>query len=324
MNTILYVEDEEDYQLLVQKILAKAGLTLHIAGTGEEGLSALERLNPDLLILDINLPDTDGFTLCRQIRRRPEWATLPILMLTVRRRPEEWLQGFASGANDYVPKPLNPPELLERVMAALATDKEVSESGRPEYLLIQAALNGNKLAFEVLVQQYRVRLMDSLRSRGWTSTDAEDLTADAFARAYQRLAQFRGQSSFYTWLYRIAVNESQRPRWQQVGPSLEELSRGDDTLVPSKLGKSELLEGDLAAHGLQTQLRDAVSCVPRPYQQVLRWHLIQGISCQKIARRLNIPPGTVMSRLFKAKQLFRQSWHRTQLKEPLPTKGLAN
>ena len=80
---------------------------------------ALEHERPSLLILDINLPDMNGYTICNQLRQDPAWMDLPILMLTVRRRPEEWLRGFSTGANDYISKPLNPPELIERVVNCL-------------------------------------------------------------------------------------------------------------------------------------------------------------------------------------------------------------
>ena len=93
---ILYIEDEEDYQILVKKILGRAGLEVVTADTGAEGLEMLRRERPSLLILDINLPDTDGYTICSQLRRDPAWVDLPILMLTVRRRPEEWLRGFST------------------------------------------------------------------------------------------------------------------------------------------------------------------------------------------------------------------------------------
>ena len=105
---ILYIEDEEDYQILVKRILNRAGLEVVTADTGAEGMKALERQRPSLLILDINLPDTDGYAICHELRQDPAWVDLPILMLTVRRRPEEWLRGFSSGANDYISKPFNP------------------------------------------------------------------------------------------------------------------------------------------------------------------------------------------------------------------------
>jgi DNA-binding response OmpR family regulator len=99
---ILYIEDEEDYQLLIKRILNRAGLDVVMAETGEEGMARLRRERPSLLLLDINLPDTDGYCICRELRQDPAWMDLPILMLTVRRRPEEWLRGFSCGANDYI------------------------------------------------------------------------------------------------------------------------------------------------------------------------------------------------------------------------------
>src|SRR5882762_7031126 len=118
-SPILYIEDEVDYQILVRRILNRAGLEVTIAETGAEGLAALRRQRPSLLILDINLPDTDGYAICSELRQDPAWMDLPILMLTVRRRPDEWLRGFSSGANDYLSKPINPPELVARVVNCL-------------------------------------------------------------------------------------------------------------------------------------------------------------------------------------------------------------
>src|SRR5436190_18628090 len=147
-KSILYIEDEEDYQLLAQRILGKAGFQVTVADTGAEGVRLLHELRPDLLLLDINLPDTDGYKICQQLRQDPAWVDLPILMLTVRRRPEEWLRGFSSGANDYLSKPLNPAELTERVKNALAGKAQAyADPGTPEYHLIQAAVAGNRAAF---------------------------------------------------------------------------------------------------------------------------------------------------------------------------------
>ena len=141
---ILYVEDEEDYQLLVVRILARSGLRVLVAGSGQEGRELLRRQEPRLVLLDINLPDTDGYALCQAIRLDPVRAELPVLMLSVRRRPEEWLRGFSSGATDYISKPINPSQLLERVGHALREKPPARREGTaPEYRLIQAAVSGN-------------------------------------------------------------------------------------------------------------------------------------------------------------------------------------
>src|SRR5438132_12687208 len=100
-SPILYIEDEEDYQMLVRRILNRAGLEVLIAETGAEGLTALRRERPSLLILDINLPDANGYTIASDLRQDPAWMDLPILILTVRRRPDQLLRGFSRRPSDY-------------------------------------------------------------------------------------------------------------------------------------------------------------------------------------------------------------------------------
>jgi RNA polymerase sigma factor (sigma-70 family) len=301
--SILYIEDEEDYQLLVRRILSKAGFELRGASSIQEGLVRLTESPPDLLILDVNLPDGDGYSLCRQLKNDPLWLALPILLLTVKRQPDEWIKGFASGADDYLPKPLNPPELVNRVQACLRYVRNRSRPQNPnaEYLLIQSAVAGNRSAFEILIEKYRSRLMDSLRASGKDQAEAEDITAETYALAYQRLDQFLGKSSFYTWIYRIAMNQSVR-RYRYYPTHVALNPESSELMVADQIGE------DLSRHVLRLQLKQAVSCVPKPYRQMLKWHFIRGLSYQTIARRLKIPSGTVMSRLFYAKQLFRQAW----------------
>src|SRR3954467_15112930 len=142
-------------------------------------------------------------------------------MLTVRRRPEEWLQGFSCGANDYLSKPFDPAGLLERLRCGFdGKTRQLTQPGTPEYLLIQAAVGGNRAAFEVLIQKYRERLTEGIRQSGRSPAEAEDIVAFAFVRAFESLKEFRGEAAFYTWLYRIAANEATAGRRGEV--SIEE------------------------------------------------------------------------------------------------------
>jgi RNA polymerase sigma factor (sigma-70 family) len=299
MMSLLYIEDEEDYQLLVTRILSKAGFDVRVASTIQQGLCLLRESDPALLILDINLPDGDGYSICRQLRQDPSWAELPIVLLTVKRRPEEWIKGFASGADDYLPKPLKPQELVSRVRACLSQTQHRLrlKHDNAEYLLIQAAVSGNRSAFEVLIEKYRMRLFLSLRAAGKNMTEAEDITSETMALAYERLDQFMGKSSFYTWIYRIAMNQANK-KFRNTSLALATT----DLIVADQAGEEH------AYNLLRLQLKHAVACVPKPYRQMLKWHFIGGVSYQAIARRLKIPPGTVMSRLYKAKELLRLSW----------------
>jgi len=306
---ILYVEDEEDYQILVKRILGRAGLEVLIAESGAEGLKALEHQRPSLLILDINLPDTDGYTICHQLRQDPSWVDLPILMLTVRRRPEEWLRGFSSGANDYISKPLNPPELIERVVNCLeGKAHQFTGQGTAEYGLIQAAVAGNRPAFEVLIQKYKDRLIESLRGTTQHDAQAEDAAAFAFALAFERLGEFRGEASFYTWVYRIAMNEFTKPNRRPGQVSLDELASGDESHLLASFDRSEPLETTLADQEIGLKAREALGDVPEPFRQMLDLYFMQDLSYQDIARKLRIPEGTVMSRLHKARKLLQESW----------------
>ena len=306
---ILYVEDEEDYQILVKRILKRAGLDIVIAETGAEGLKALEHERPSLLILDINLPDTDGYTICSRLRQDPSWTDLPILMLTVRRRPEEWLRGFSSGANDYISKPLDPPELIERVVNCLeGRARPFTGQGTAEYNLIQAAVAGNRSAFEVLIQKYKARLIDSLSGTGPHDAQAEDAAAYAFSLAFERLREFRGEASFYTWVYRIALNEYTKPNRRPSQISLEELANEDASCVMASADQSEPLETTIADNEIRQKAREALGRVPKLFRQVLDLYFMQDLSYQDIAKKLRIPEGTVMSRLFRARKLLQESW----------------
>ncbi len=309
---ILYIEDEEDYQILVQRILARAGISVRIADTGEQGLAQLRLERPPLLILDINLPDTDGYQICQQLRQDPAWADLPILMLTVRRRPEEWLRGFSCGANDYLSKPLNPPELIERVQNGLSGKmQQASSPGTPEYQLIQAAVGGNRAAFEVLIQKYKTRLIDNLRQAGRDALEADDLAAHAFLLAFEHLKKFRGDASFYTWLYRIAMNDISHRQRKNRDVSLDELTQGDDTALPAVFSQPDAAPAAFSENPSSEQIAALLKSVPEPFRQMLDMYFLQDHSYEAIAKKLGIPLGTVMSRLFKARTLLRETWHRS-------------
>jgi len=313
--SILYIEDEEDYQILVKRILARAGMRVETAGTGREGLFALQKQRPRLLILDINLPDTDGYSICSRLRQDSAWVDLPILMLTVRRRPEEWLRGFSSGANDYLSKPLDPASLTERVKNCLnGKAQQFSSLGTPEYHLIQAAIAGNRAAFEVLIQKYKMRLIDDLRGAARNIDEIEDIVSHAFLIAFEKMDRFRGEASFYTWLYRIAMNQAYEVKRKSSGPSLEEITGGNDSALPASLTENNPVPEALADRLDQARLRDVLNRVSEPYKTMLEMNVLKGMPYRSIADELDVPLGTVMSRLSTARQMLKDLWSRPSLK----------
>ena len=113
---ILFVDDEVSIQRAMAPLLRSRGYSVTVAGTGREALETFEQERPDLIILDLGLPDIDGAEVCRQVRERSE---TPILILSARGEEKDKVAALDNGADDYVTKPFGPEELLARVRAAL-------------------------------------------------------------------------------------------------------------------------------------------------------------------------------------------------------------
>lgn len=125
---LLLVEDEPGLVQMLSYNLEKAGFEVRVAGDGEEALALLAEAEPDLVVLDWMLPGLSGLEVCRQIRRRPESAGLPVLMLTARGEESDKLRGFEIGADDYVTKPFSPSELIARIRGILRRTRPATAS----------------------------------------------------------------------------------------------------------------------------------------------------------------------------------------------------
>ncbi len=119
METILVIDDEVNIVRLVRDYLEQAGFRVLTACNADIGLHTLRREKPDLLVLDLGLPDRDGWDLTRQIRSDRQLADLPIIMLTARVDDSDKIVGLELGADDYITKPFNPREVVARVRAVL-------------------------------------------------------------------------------------------------------------------------------------------------------------------------------------------------------------
>jgi two-component system alkaline phosphatase synthesis response regulator PhoP len=128
MKTVLVVDDERNIVDLVRLYLEKEGFTVVAAGDGEAALAALDRHDPDLVVLDLMLPRLDGYEVCREIRRR---GPTPVLMLTARSDDVDAVVGLELGADDYVTKPFNPRVLVARVKAILRRTEATDRGERP-------------------------------------------------------------------------------------------------------------------------------------------------------------------------------------------------
>jgi len=119
MKKILVIDDEPDLRELVRINLDQAGYSVETVSTGREALHALRHSTPDLVVLDLMLPDVSGTELCRKIRSDPALAEIPVIMLTAKAAEVDRVVGFELGADDYVTKPFSPRELSLRIAAVL-------------------------------------------------------------------------------------------------------------------------------------------------------------------------------------------------------------
>jgi RNA polymerase sigma-70 factor, ECF subfamily len=162
-------------------------------------------------------------------------------------------------------------------------------------------------AFQNLHTGYHGRLLNSMTAMVRDRDAAEDITATAFAKALTHLDSFRGESSLYTWLHNIAVNEALH--WRRDGHlSLEQVNEAQ--LVAPVSQSADRSTGEEREDA--EEVRRALRQVPQKYRQVLADHFIHGYSMKQIARRYRIPLGTALSRMFTAKRLLRRAWEESR------------
>ena len=160
---ILVIDDNREMLLLVARVFARTDARLYTATSGQEGLRKLLAYRPDLVLLDVMMPDLDGWTICRQIRR---YSEVPIILLSVLDREKDIVRGLDCGADYYVTKPFYPNVLLARVRAALrrwsaSTDETTSGTYSDDYLTIdpqQHCVRVGGQAVELNETEYRLLL----------------------------------------------------------------------------------------------------------------------------------------------------------------------
>jgi two-component system alkaline phosphatase synthesis response regulator PhoP len=136
MSRILVVDDDREIVRLVRSYLERAGYQVVTAYNGETALHTLRRERPDLLVLDLMLPDRDGWDLTRLIRTDDTLADIPIIMLTARVEDSDKIVGLEIGADDYITKPFNPREVVARVRALLRRSQRSTSGTSPQILQV--------------------------------------------------------------------------------------------------------------------------------------------------------------------------------------------
>lgn len=166
MKKILLIEDDADLYSLIQYNLEKEGFQFVGSQTGKGAIELCRREKPDLVILDIMLPDSDGLDICKRIRAHPELSHLPIIFLTARASETDRIVGLEIGANDYIVKPFFVRELIARIkihFRGQQTPPKVLKSGELEVdgTRCQVRLSGQELSLTAT----EFRLLEFLMSR---------------------------------------------------------------------------------------------------------------------------------------------------------------
>ena len=131
--TVLVVEDEAPLLTLLRYNLEKQGYRVDEAGDGAEALTRVAESKPDLVLLDWMLPTLSGIEVCRQLRRNPNTATLPVIMLTARADDQDAVRGLNTGADDYITKPFSIEALIARIRALLRRSAGAVEKGQVSF-----------------------------------------------------------------------------------------------------------------------------------------------------------------------------------------------
>jgi RNA polymerase sigma-70 factor (ECF subfamily) len=159
-------------------------------------------------------------------------------------------------------------------------------------------------AFRELHDGCRDRVRAGILGYVGNPSEADDVTAEAFATAFEKRKSFRGDASFYTWVYQIAVNEV-RSGWRAKKiVSLDSLQGP----IPQALIQPDLLDSILDRASCCRRLRKALRRIPVKYRRVLMDHKVRGYSVKQIAKAHGLPVGTVLSRIFTGKRLLRIAW----------------
>lgn len=181
--------------------------------------------------------------------------------------------------------------------------------GDADSLLVERVKRGDMRAFEMLVVKYQRRI-ERLIARMVRDPDlVQDVAQETFIRAYRALPQFRGDSAFYTWLYRIAVNTAKKmlvelKRDPLVFESARSISDdGDETSrVENELTDGETPEALMASKEIASVVNAAIEALSEDLRQAITLREIEGLSYEEIAELMNCPIGTVRSRIFRARE----------------------
>jgi RNA polymerase sigma-70 factor, ECF subfamily len=173
--------------------------------------------------------------------------------------------------------------------------------------LVRRVQRGDKGAFDALVLKYQHKLVKLVMRYVRNPAEAEDIAQEAFIKAYRALPQFRGDSAFYTWLYRIAINTAKNAVVSRDRSPIEyNIDRNDATEesydMQGRMKDSETPEGLVLTDEIRTTVNAAIDALPEDLRMAIVLRELEGLSYEEIAAAMDCPVGTVRSRIFRARE----------------------
>jgi RNA polymerase sigma-70 factor (ECF subfamily) len=174
-----------------------------------------------------------------------------------------------------------------------------------DQLLVERVQKGDKHAFDLLISKYQHRIVNLVRRYVSDPDEALDVAQESFIKAYRALKNFRGDSAFYTWLYRIAINTAKN--WlvaQKRRPPLSDIDAADAEQYDfdSRLKEKGTPENELLKEEIRRTVNDSIAELPEDLRTAIMLREMEGMSYEEIATTMECPIGTVRSRIFRARE----------------------
>ncbi len=171
--------------------------------------------------------------------------------------------------------------------------------------LVERVQNGDKRAFDLLVRKYQHKLIGLISRYVKSHAECEDIAQESFIRAWRAIGSFRGDSAFYTWLYKIAVNTAKN-HLVAMGrrPSAEDVDAGDAVFMAGaeRMQDSATPERELMRQEIEQSVFSTVQALPEELRTAITLREVDGLSYDEIAEAMGCPIGTVRSRIFRARE----------------------
>lgn len=184
--------------------------------------------------------------------------------------------------------------------------------------LVRRVQEGDKKAFDVLILKYQQRIVHVITGFVHDPVEALDVAQEAFIKAYRAIPNFRGDSAFYTWLYRIAINTAKNHLTARARrPPARDVDAFDATNYydASELKEFETPESSLISNELEQAIHQAIQDLPEDTATAIRLREFEGMSYEEIAQVMDCPIGTVRSRIFRARETIEKQIHEIMSEE---------